>query len=224
MGTILQFYLIAPFIYKAMEKKPWLTAIGSVLLTVCFKYLIMGVIIPETVEEGIRGAYFWVYGRQLITALDNFVIGMFIAKLLSEYDFESKIKKTNIIATILSFFALCFVILVGCNYYNVPYFFGGIYESSIKAYTYHSILVIFIGIPQHLMFPGQKLRSNPRLTFLHLDIKTKTAIMSATAAEKTFAPSTLKKSSPEKHRLVLKPVLPKVKNVHFAEISLFLRK
>mgnify|MGYP003293266708 CR=1 FL=1 len=146
MGTILQFYLIAPFIYKAMEKKPWLTAIGSVLLTVCFKYLIMGVIIPETVEEGIRGAYFWVYGRQLITALDNFVIGMFIAKLLSEYDFESKIKKTNIIATILSFLALCFVILVGCNYYNVPYFFGGIYESSIKAYTYHSILVIFIGI------------------------------------------------------------------------------
>ncbi len=146
MGTIFQFYLIAPLLYKSLEKFPKIVTILSIIFTIILKYIVLGILIPTYAPAEQINGYYWVYGRQLFCAIDNFVIGMFLAKILYNYDFELKTKSYNIVFSIVSFAILMFVILVGSNFYNLPYFYGSLYTSSIKAYTWHSILAICLGI------------------------------------------------------------------------------
>ena len=146
MGTIFQFYLFAPLLFKLIEKKPKTVTILSIVVTIMLKYLVLGVLIPIYAPADRIDSYFFVYSRQILWTLDNFIIGMFIAKILYNYDFETKTKFHNIILTIISFVGVMFVVLIGSNFLNVPYFFGPLYTASIKAYTWHSILSVALGI------------------------------------------------------------------------------
>lgn len=79
MGTIMRFYLFALPLYKAVRKKPFLTLAVSVVITVLSKMTAYAII--DIYELGNTGYYF-TYGRELITSLDNFVVGMVVGNFL----------------------------------------------------------------------------------------------------------------------------------------------
>ena len=82
MGVIFQFYLVAIIIYKAFGKIGETTVLVSIVLTVLFKMITYRYINPY-LGHGSDWA-FWT-GRQLTTALDNFVIGCGVAYLCEYY-------------------------------------------------------------------------------------------------------------------------------------------
>lgn len=79
MGTIMRFYLFALPLYKAVNKKPILTLSISVMVTILSKMVIFGII--DSYEMGDMWYYF-TYGREFITSLDNFVVGMVLGRFL----------------------------------------------------------------------------------------------------------------------------------------------
>lgn len=89
MATIVQYYLIAKWLYLAVQKKPVLSCAASVAISVVSKYIMYTMFIPAFQMEG--SAYF-VYGRQLPCALDNFVFGMAAAALVKSEWFAKRSK------------------------------------------------------------------------------------------------------------------------------------
>ena len=73
MGVIFQFYLIAPFLYKAVRKNWLVSAIVSILFTVICRFAVVRYLHASGISD--TSVYF-VYERQVFTALDNFVLGM----------------------------------------------------------------------------------------------------------------------------------------------------
>lgn len=73
MGVIFQFYLIALFLYKAVRKNWLVSAIVSILFTVICRFAVVRYLHASGISD--TSVYF-VYERQVFTALDNFVLGM----------------------------------------------------------------------------------------------------------------------------------------------------
>lgn len=136
MATIFQFYIISVFLYRLVKKNWVIASIMSVFITVVSKFIIYHYFIPALSLQPV--AYF-IYGRQLISALDNFVLGMVAAKvvfMLEEKGIKDKIF-AGIVGTIISLIAL-----VGCSY---MFSLKGIYGDTLLAYTGHSVLAfIFV--------------------------------------------------------------------------------
>lgn len=146
MGTIFQFYLIAPLLYKLIEKRPKITLIISILFTVFLKYIIFNFIISKSSLENTL-SYYWVYSRQIFTALDNFIIGMFLAKIL--YGFNFNYNKKQIIYIIISILMIIITILwvlVGLGKINIHITNNGIYSNCFLGYIWHTILACILGI------------------------------------------------------------------------------
>ena len=76
MGVIVQFYFAAVFLYKLMKKRPIVTLLASIIFTVLCKAFVFHIVLRNM---NVESSYYFIYGRQLFTAIDNFVIGMFIA-------------------------------------------------------------------------------------------------------------------------------------------------
>lgn len=133
MATIFQFYLLSIFFYRFVKKNWYLTAVGSIIVTVISKYIIYHFLIPSFNLESV--AYF-VYGRQLISALDNFVLGMAAAKvifLLGEKEIKEYIP-AGIIGTFVSLIALVICSYMFCS--------KGIYSDTLLSYVAHSVLAV----------------------------------------------------------------------------------
>ena len=79
LALIFQFYLIAPFLFKLMEKKPKLTLVSSFILSIFFKIFIFHFLIAPS--NNTNEFLYFNYGNQILTAIHFFVLGMFIAKL-----------------------------------------------------------------------------------------------------------------------------------------------
>lgn len=130
LGVIFQFYLIAKIIYKLLEKNSIVTLIASMLITIGSKILIFRFLY----NTGSPSIYLFIYGRQLITALDNFVMGMFLCKAYQNQD--RILGKSKYIYGILG--CAIFVIAMG-----IPSKYP-IYSNSLVGYTYHTLLAISI--------------------------------------------------------------------------------
>lgn len=130
MGVIFQFYLIAIILYKYLNKQNIVVLCFSIVLSIFSKYLFYYIFS----KNGLDSSYYFIYGRQLFSSLDNFVIGMWVARdiLINE-------RKVKILPLGISIF-LFFIWII----YITPY--GMVYSNTIFGYTWHSITAILIGI------------------------------------------------------------------------------
>ncbi|MCI8293762.1 MAG: acyltransferase [Hespellia sp.] len=131
MGVIAQFYLISVLLYKAVKKNALVAFVGSIIFTVVSKIVLYHVIFPRI---SIESTYYFIYGRQLFSALDNFVAGMFLAAL----------PKTEIRKNIRGIYILAGVVLV-IAWIVIPEP-AGKYTDTWMGYVWHSVLVILLGI------------------------------------------------------------------------------
>lgn len=131
MGTIVQFYLIVPFLYKLIKKNPTAILVLSIVISLLIRFVIYKIIYAKQLD----GAYYFVYGRQLITAIESFVIGMFIS--LKEKDINIKYV-LNLLLIILTL-----GLVYGVSYYSNNYS----NQSHMIAFTlYYTVSSIILGL------------------------------------------------------------------------------
>ncbi len=134
MGVIVQFYFVAYFLYRGIRRWGSMFAIGSIVFTIAMKAGMYAVILPQF---GGAGSLEFFSGRQLLTGLDNFVIGMYVAWLV-------KNRKINMSQKFAYIGVICGIVLI-----YIICFFGmrtGIHTNNFSGYTWHSSLAIGIGI------------------------------------------------------------------------------
>ena len=133
MGVIVQFYLVSPLLYKGIKKLGIFFGVISIAFTIGMKFFAYHYLLPAMGREDL--AFF--SGRQLITALDNFVIGMCIAYIV----LNKKKIMNNFQAICLSIISIAAVIVV-CNF-GRDY---GIHTNNLSGYTWHSLLALALGV------------------------------------------------------------------------------
>ncbi len=147
MGVIFQFYLLSVILYKLVKKSPILIYIISIILTILLKVLIFKYL--DNLE--LDNMYLFIYGRQLITALDNFLIGMVVAHMKLK---NKKIKRNKWEIVKLISISLVFLVWI---LYGTQY--GTVYSNTIYGYLWHNItafllgIMVWISININLVFP-----------------------------------------------------------------------
>lgn len=137
MGVIFQFYLVAIPLYRGMKKFGGFFLAAGVIFTIGCKALIYRYGLPMLFgEENIGWYAFWA-GRQLPTALDNFLFGMGFAWFISRQRKERK-NLFGILGCVISFGALILVCKSGSVY--------GIHTNNISGYFWHSEVAACIGL------------------------------------------------------------------------------
>lgn len=137
MGVIVQFYIIAPVLYRLMNKYGVRTEIICILFTIVMKAIMYALILPAT---GHSEDLAFFSGRQLITSLDNFTVGMLVAYLLKNK--ENVLNgETAGIGMLVSVIGLICVCQFGMNM--------GIHTNNMSGYIWHSLLALQLGL---LMF------------------------------------------------------------------------
>lgn len=129
MGVIAQFYLISIWLYKMVKKNPKTVLFVSIGFTVLCKFVIYHLIFPRA---SIEPSYYFIYGRQLFTALDNFMIGMF----LGIYS-ERKIKNHNVMLLSGMILMAMWIVIPGSLVK---------YSDTALGYIWHSILAVLLGV------------------------------------------------------------------------------
>lgn len=132
MGTIMQFYLIAPLLYKLVKKHPAIIYIATVILTISMKCILYNIFLKKSLGYP---SYF-VYGRQLFDTLDNFVIGMILGMLINKKGSFNRV--VNLFAFSFNV-VLLFIMIYIANKYQV-------YSASIVGYTWHIVLGINLAL------------------------------------------------------------------------------
>lgn len=135
MGVIVQFYFVAIPLYYAVKKWKGKAVLASICITVIAKFAVYHMLLPLFSEGG--QTYYFIYGRQLLTSLDNFVMGMWVAEYLMEGRKTSALWK-NWLGVILGIFGLGGVCLIGQK--------TGVWVDNLYGYTWHTCLVIFLMI------------------------------------------------------------------------------
>lgn len=127
MGIIVQFYVVSIFLYKGMKKAPVISILCAIFITVAAKYIIFHVIGTEQ---------YFIYGRQLITTLDNFMWGMFLAGCDRR---QWCMQKKRILPVTM------FIIMLGIFSVYVLYSAKrSIYADSMTGYVWHSVLAVLL--------------------------------------------------------------------------------
>lgn len=114
MGTIFQFYLFAPILYRLIKKHPFFLIGFALVISTIVRVFVYKLIYSKSLD----GAYYFVYGRQLITTIETFVIGMIISK------YECVICKkylSNIFICLLSFAFLVILAFLSDKFCNPNY-------------------------------------------------------------------------------------------------------
>ena len=133
MGITVQFYLIAVPLYKGMKKFGLWFWTGSIVATIVMKYVVYAFIIPRVGDPSVLN---FIYGRQLFTALDNFVTGMAVAYFIMEKK-KSMSKVAGIVVSIVSVILLLIICRLGQKY--------GIHSNNISGYIWHSGVAVALG-------------------------------------------------------------------------------
>ena len=131
LATIFQFYLIALPLQKLIEKNKWIILFLAIIVSIGSKCLIYNYIAHNT---ELNGTYFFVYGRQLLDTLDNFVVGMVIAKVCTERKQDKKWYWW--IGVIVLFVVMIFWITVIDKI--------GLYTNNLLSYIWHSVLALIL--------------------------------------------------------------------------------
>jgi len=153
MGVIVQFYLLAPLLYKPIQKNKAVALSLSIVFSIFAKYLIFHIILPNYEVPVI---YYFIFSRQIYSALDNFVIGMFLAALV-EKDRKAKNRK-NIVEEILGFG----ILFLWCEWGNR----NGVYSDNITGYVWHSGLAMCLAFILYFAITAQRTYSNRISKFL----------------------------------------------------------
>ena len=137
MGVIFQFYLIAPFLYKAVRKNWLVSAIVSIVFTVICRFAVVRYLHNSGISDN---SVYFVYERQVFSALDNFVLGMAAAAFWKHtvdriQDYRLKLGLPVSIASTA-------LILVWIFYYHSH----GLYGTAPSGYPAHSILAVLFSI------------------------------------------------------------------------------
>lgn len=137
MGVIFQFYLIAPFLYKAVRKNWLVSAIVSIVFTVICRFAVVRYLHNSGISDN---SVYFVYERQVFSALDNFVLGMAAAAFWKQVgdrmqDYRLKLGLPVSIASTA-------LILVWIFYYHSH----GLYGTAPSGYPAHSILAVLFSI------------------------------------------------------------------------------
>lgn len=132
MAIIFQYYLIAIFLYKCMEINKHITVLVSIIFTIGMKVLVYKYLLPA---YGMDGTLYFVYGRQLFTALDNFVLGMYVGSLV--YNNDKRISSVK--GIFLLIVMLCFLVLWGKLGQQ-----RGVYAANVSGYLWHSVLALIL--------------------------------------------------------------------------------
>lgn len=137
MGVTVQFYLIAPILYFFVCRFPIKTMVISVLITTLSRIVIFTAITDQTDPESLRSWMLFIYGRQLISSLDNFVVGMTVSCFATKRGGEEEQKKwiCAILAGLVAIFSLC---RWGGNY--------GINSDTLCGYIWHTLLALNLGV------------------------------------------------------------------------------
>ena len=138
MATIFQFYLIALPLFRLVKKNYLAAGLGAILVTIASKYVIYHLILAPA---GADGTAYFVYGRQLISALDNFVLGM-VAAILSQKLLEGRKerKKGRGWLGLVEVLILLAAIVVTAYWYNGH----GLYVDALRGYVGHSLLALLM--------------------------------------------------------------------------------
>lgn len=105
MGIIMQYYLIAYFLHRLVKRKPLITCFVTIAATVLCRALIFIILGYMEIDNP---WYYFIYGKQLFTALDNFVIGMSIGCIMQAN--EMKRIQNNWIRVLLLIMDLALVV------------------------------------------------------------------------------------------------------------------
>ncbi len=138
LGVIVQFYIIAIPLYKVLKKHTWVI-VWIILITILTKAVVYGRIANLNIKNtGVN--LFFLYGRQLYTAIDNFAVGMLVCKLMDEAD---RYKRELLFISFGALFGL--IILIAMTEKYSPY------TNTVYGYVWHSALAICLAI---IMFWG----------------------------------------------------------------------
>lgn len=146
VSIIVQFYLIAPLLYKVMKRwSPVFVAIGGSIFTIACKYLVFHF-------TSLDGFY---AGRQLFTSLDNFLLGMFLAYLWQKQKkrLHPGVSLGGCILMIPVFYGLCrYGLSAGLHRDN----FSGCTWHTAMAWTLLLVFWLFMQIPVNERNPVNK--------------------------------------------------------------------
>lgn len=131
MGVTFQFYLIAIPLYKLLKKTGWKCVLLGILVTVFAKYIAFHFILNYVPYS------FWLGRNQIITDLDNFLIGMGVAFFTNRHKEIAK-RWTMVVGCLLSVAVLYLVCKVGMSY--------GIHTDNLSGYLWHSEVAVCIGL------------------------------------------------------------------------------
>lgn len=132
IGVIFQFYIIAPLLYKLIRKYALMTYICSIVSVIFFKYILFNYFATHYIEPS---SYYFIYGRQIFTSLDNFVLGMCLGNCITK-DNSCYKNKNAIIFFIITVF-------VGGLWY-IKLSTGIVYSNTVYGYSWHSISAIVL--------------------------------------------------------------------------------
>lgn len=135
MAITVQFYYISIILYKLLKKNYIYFLVLTIFETVVAKFV--GYIILYQFLKKPELAFFAGRSFFILTVLDNFTIGMFVAYCIEEKGLKIK-KIIQIVMIILSFIFLYLLCTSGYKY--------GIHTNNWSGYTWHSILAIVLGI------------------------------------------------------------------------------
>lgn len=142
MGVIFQFYLISIPLYKCVDKR-WVETLSlSIVVSILMKYFLYSFF----ARNELNGSYYFIYGRQLFSSIDNFIIGMCVARGILNRKRNTKL--IYLLSAIAAF--LIWILYITSK--------GVVYSNTIFGYVWHSITAVLIGlcIWQILMFENKR--------------------------------------------------------------------
>lgn len=136
MAVIFQFYLIAIPLYYFVKKLRHWALVMAVIFTIGAQYLTLNHL--WIIDETVFGDFAYsVPARQIWSALDNFVVGMYVAHLVN-----TKKKETSHVPYIIGCILCIGLLYAHCQLGNRY----GVWGRSLWNSSYHSILAIIIGL------------------------------------------------------------------------------
>lgn len=133
MGVLMQFYILSFFIFK-LQKKSICFPILLCIVSLFIKASIYHYILPNS--ENSNPIIYFVYGRQIYSALDNFIVGM-----LAAYFMNKKKINSDLISGII--FLVSVVVLL---YWAYKGYKTGIYYDTFFSYIWHFISAILCSV------------------------------------------------------------------------------
>lgn len=135
MGITIQFYLVAPLLYFFVRRFTIQTMAISILITVLSKIIIFGIVPISTNPESLREWMLFIYGRQLISSLDNFMTGMTVAFFVQKRRLKCKGAAG---AILLGLALICLLCRWGSTH--------GVNSVTCCGYIWHTLLALDLGV------------------------------------------------------------------------------